>query len=53
MKTIEEKSKVKEKYALAKMGYTECEGLELGYVMDALEDIFGLELLTALRNDTP
>lgn len=38
------KSKVKEKYALYKMGYTECEGLELGYVMDALEDIFGKSL---------
>ena len=45
---IVEKEKVREKYALYKMGYTECEGLELGYVMDALEEIFGRELF----NDT-
>lgn len=38
------KEQVKEKYALCKMGYTECEGLELGFVMDALEDIFGKDM---------
>lgn len=38
------KEKVIEKYSVCKMGYNECEAVDLGYAMGILEELFGTEL---------
>lgn len=38
------KEKVREKYSVCKMGYNECEAVDLGYAMGILEELFGTEL---------
>lgn len=47
----EQREEIRERYALMKVGITECEAYELGLVMDEYKLLFGSEFFTNQKGE--